>query len=516
MGPIDILFVNPPSPDQFIYIRDINRHGRSSWERMIWPQTGLAYLASVAEAHGFTISILDCIAERIGWPEYENRLKELRPKFIFSNIISVTYSNDLRALRLAKDISNAVTIGMGPHLTNSPGESLVEATPLDFVFTHEAERTLGEFLDLARDGLPSVEILGKIEGIAFIPSRLEEGASSEPVVTNKRAFIADLDELPWPKHELLPLNKYWAPFLGKYTFVESSRGCAYRCTFCRQAVMWEWKFRSRSGKELAKEALYVHSLGVDNILFHADTFTLNRAVVEELCDILIEAGTPFKWACNAHVRTLYEQDQLVEKMKKAGCWMIAIGIESGDDQVLENMKKQVKVAEAEAVVRMVDKAKIEAWGYFIIGLPGETKETIEKTIRLSLDLPLQIAKFDIAAPYPGTEFDRYVKENNLLSISSYEDYDQNASCVVEYPDLSKSYIKKSVKRATRKFYLRPRILLRLMKEVTDFTALKTIFLIARDQILLLKGKRRSREDSTIQLTPAKAEKMAPANTDPSS
>ena len=310
---VDVLFINPPSPDGFIYIRDINRHGRSSWERMIWPQTSLAYLAAVANQLGMTVDIVDCIAEEISWPRFEELLRTCRPRFCFSNIISVTYNNDVRALRSAKAISQAITVGMGPHLTNAPDRSLQEAEGLDFIILHEAEETLKELLEvLKQKDPPSENRLKKIKGLAFVPARIFPDGAQTPVITERRPFIDDLDSLPWPRHDLLPLEKYWSPFLGHYTFVEASRGCVYRCIFCRQAVMWQWKYRKRSGRAIAREALYVHSLGVDTILFHADTFTLDQNLVEELCDGLIEAGTPFRWACNTHIKNLHGKSDLVQ------------------------------------------------------------------------------------------------------------------------------------------------------------------------------------------------------------
>ncbi|MBC8488089.1 MAG: radical SAM protein [Bacteroidetes bacterium] len=491
--PIDVLFINPPPPDGFVYIRDINRHGRSSWERMIWPQTNLAYLAAVAEQLGLSVDIIDCVAENIKWPVFEDILRICQPRYCFSNVISVTYSNDVKALRRSKEISHAITIGMGPHLTDSPKRSLQESEGLDFVICHEAEETLKELLEVLEGHRPpSIGRLSKIKGMAFIPDRLILGASKEPKLTEQRPFINDLDSLPRPRHDLLPLDRYWAPLLGHYTFVEASRGCSYRCIFCRQAVMWQWKYRGRRGKTIAEEALYVHSLGVENILFHADTFTLDKNLVEELCDTLIAAGSPFRWACNTHVKSLYRKPELVSKMKKAGCWMIAIGIESGDDQILKNIKKQITAEQAESVVAMIDTIGIEAWGYFILGLPGDTPQTLDKTVNFALSLPLKIAKFDIGAPYPGTEFYLWAEDHNYLEFEKYEDFDQNASAIVEFPKLSRKQIKAAVRRANKRFYLRLRIILYLFHKELSFTLLKTFILIIRDQILMLKDKRHNK------------------------
>ena len=159
--------------------------------------------------------------------------------------------------------------------------------------------------------------------------------------------------------------------------------------------------------------------------------------------------------------------------------------------------------QAEAVVRLIDAKGIEPWGYFVLGLPGDTVETMNKTIEFSLNLPLHMAKFDIAAPYPGTEFYRYAKEHGFLKMENYEDFDQNASAVVEYPHLSRKQIKQAARRATRRFYLQPKVLLKVLKEAKNWTTIKTMVLIVRDQFKLLAGLKRTREDARVRTEPNK-------------
>jgi radical SAM superfamily enzyme YgiQ (UPF0313 family) len=487
--PVDVLFVNPPSPDGFVYIRDINRHGRSSWERMIWPQTNLAILAATVGEIGLQADIVDCIAEQIDWDGYREILRKTKPRYCFANLISVTYGNDVAALAEAKAISGAMTVAMGPHITANPEISVEESKDIDFVIRHEAEPTLAELLSLFEaNPKPDLAELSKVAGLCFVPRRICGEGEDSAVLTAKRVYLPDLDKLPRARHDLLPLEKYWAPFLGNYTFIETSRGCPYRCTFCRQGVFYEWKFRTRSGKSLADEALHLSSLGVKNILFHADTFTADSQMVEDLCDRLIAAGSPIRWACNSHAKNLNGKPELIEKMKAAGCWMIAIGIESGDDQILKNIKKSSTVSLVKSTVLDIHAAGIQVWGYFVIGFPGETPETIEKTIQFSKSLPLTIAKFDIGAPYPGTEFYDFVTKNGFLNLDSYEEFDQNASAVVSYPGLSSRQIKAGVRRATREFYLQPRILWHVFKEGLKPRSMLAIILIIRDQLRLMSNR----------------------------
>ena len=500
---IDVLFVNPPSPDNLIYIRDINRHGRSSWERMIWPQTNLAILASMVNKLGLSADVIDCIAENISWDEYKKILEIVQPKYCFSNLISVTFHNDCAALYLSKKISNSVTVGMGPHLTADPISSIKEVKGLDYIICNEAENTLFELIqNLEKSNEPKLTDLLKINGICFIPKNVCKNENSQnPIQTEKRPFIKNLDSLPLPRHDLLPLDKYWAPILGNYTFIETSRGCPYKCIFCRQGIMYDWKYRIRSGESLFNEVMLLNKQGIKHIMFHADTFTVNEKVVIDLCDRLIEAGTPVKWACNGHAKTLSEKPHLLKKMKEAGCWMIAIGIESGDDGVLEKAKKSTNVKMITKAVEEIARQKIEVWGYFIIGLPGETLKTIQKTIDLSLKLPLSIAKFDIGAPYPGTEFYDYVTKNNLIRLNNEtaEDYDQNASAIVSYDDLSAEQIKKWTSKATLKFFLRPKIIFYILKKVVNFKTLFTLCLIVRDRYILHSNKNVSLKRKNVGL-----------------
>lgn len=492
-GPVDVLFVNPPSPDGFVYIRDVNRHGRSSWERMIWPQTNLAILAAVAEGVGLSVDIVDCIAEGMDWPSFRRLLQQCSPRYCFSNLISVTYHNDLHALQLAKDLCGSVTVGMGPHLTAAPALNVLQAPCLDFAICHEPETTLRELLLLGEsEGFRDLSSLSEVPGLCFVPSRLVPGADGTPLVTRKRDWIPDLDALPRARYDLLPLHKYWAPFLGKYVFIESSRGCPYKCTFCRQGVFYQWNYRTRSAASLAEEALALHALGVENILFHADTFTIDRRMVEELCDRLIAAGSPVRWACNSHAVNLHGKRDLLEKMRAAGCWMIAVGIESGDDQILRNIKKSADTSVIASAVRDIAACGIEVWGYFVIGFLGETPETIRKTIRFAKSLPVSIAKFDIGAPYPGTEFHEQVKAAGLLRITEVEEYDQNACAVVDYPELSAAQIRAGARRATLEFYLRPGPMIRVLRESLKPRSLLAVALIVRDQIRLLWGKGHAR------------------------
>ena len=227
---IDILLVNPPSPDDSIIIRDLNRSGRTSKERIIWPQTNLAYMAAMVD-ETLEVEIIDCIAEDMDWKQFEQYLLEKKPRYLVSHVITSLETNDIKTFYLAKQISECITIAMGPHVTELTEEVLTNHLSLDFIIRGETEITFKELITtLEQNG-----DLSKVNGIAY----RDNGVTK---TSDEREFITNLDELPLPRHDLLPLEKYVFPFIAsKFTFVISSRGCPYPCTFCRQPIMWDYK-----------------------------------------------------------------------------------------------------------------------------------------------------------------------------------------------------------------------------------------------------------------------------------
>lgn len=458
---MDILFVNPPSPDNSIIIRDFNRSGRTSKERIIWPQTDLAYLAAMVPKN-LKIEILDCIAERMNWDKFLKVLNIKKPRYVVSHVITSTAQNDLRVFKEAKKIG-AITATMGPHVTELPEKTLKENPDLDFVMLGEPEITFQELVKTIDSKNNNFE---KIKGLAY---RL----NGEIKLNEKRELIANLDELPLPCQDLLPLDKYVFPFMAsKFTFVISERGCPFPCTFCRQPIMWERKVRHRSPENIIEELKLLKKLGVKEFIFHADTFTLDKDRVMKLCQIMLDENLNLRWGCNSRVDTVDEE--MLKIMKKAGCWMIAYGIESGSPEILEKCEKEATVKQAEETIRLTHKIGIKVYGYFIIGLLGETKKTIQETINLAKRLPITFAIFHTASPYPGTKFYRQVKEKGWLTSEKWEDINQGGTSPVDYPQLSGKEIMVGIKKAYWSFYLRPKVILNILGSIRNLRDIKEL------------------------------------------
>jgi len=469
-GRVDVLLVNPPTPDGALWIRSQHRVGRRTRENMVWPQVSLAQLAALL-LPTYSLKIIDCNARRIRWPEFTRLLDECRPKYYITQVTGPTLENDMHGTFLAQ-ARGARTIAFGTHVTPIPRETLRPFASLDYILLGEPELTLRDLLDhlegrvdcrddrlrklfalhdpdyapsFTADGAPA---LGGIKGLVW-----RRGA--EIVVNVSRPFIQDLDDLPIPLHDLLPLQEYRMPLMkGPFTFIVTSRGCPAGCTFCIKHVNYQFGVRLRSPERIMEEVWQLKRLGISNIHMYADLFTVSREQVAKLCRLIIDSKVDIRWTCNSRVD--YVDEEMLQLMGKAGCWFISWGIESGNEQILRNVRKGIDPAKVERALRWAKKAGIRNWGYFIIGLPGETEESIRHTIDFAKRLPLDIALFHVAAPHPGTPFFFEVVRNGWFRQGTrWEQVDMDRETVLDYPGLSAERLLYWQKRAFREWAFRP-------------------------------------------------------------
>jgi anaerobic magnesium-protoporphyrin IX monomethyl ester cyclase len=481
-GTVDVMLVNPPTPDGAIWIRSQHRVGRRSRENMIWPQVSLAQMGAILMPE-YTIEIVDCVAARMGWEEFAKILEEKRPKYYITQVTAPTLRNDMYGAFLAKSLG-AKTLAFGTHVTPMTIETMRPFPVLDFVLRGEPEMTLRELIDrlegkspsnpkvakmLVETSKPQVRRVGSQTVTATFPVATAD-ADDEPyasilglawrkadeiIINPDRPFIPNLDDLPIPRHELLPLDKQRMPMIkGPFTFIVTSRGCPAGCKYCIKHVSYQNSVRVRSAESIIEEIEYLNRLGIYNIHMYADLFTVNRQHVLDMCNLLIEKGIKIKWTCNSRVD--YVDEELLAKMGEAGCWLISWGIESANEIILKRARKGYKKEQAFKALQWAHDAGIKNWGYFIIGLPGETEESIRETMVYSKQLPLDIALFHIAAPYPGTPFFYEVVENNWFRPGTkWEEVDMDQSTVLDYGNLTAEQLEYWQKRATREWSLRP-------------------------------------------------------------
>jgi radical SAM superfamily enzyme YgiQ (UPF0313 family) len=259
---------------------------------------------------------------------------------------------------------------------------------------------------------------------------------------------------------------------GPFTFIVTSRGCPAGCKYCIKHVSYQNSVRIRSPQLIFEELQLLDKLGVHNVHMYADLFTVNRAQVVDLCRLIIDAGLKVRWTCNSRVD--YVDEEMLRLMSAAGCWYISWGIESANEQILKAARKGYKKEQAVRALRWAKDAGINNWGYFIIGLPGETEETIRETIDYAKKLPLDIALFHIAAPYPGTPFFYEVAENNWFRPGTkWEEVDMDQSTVLDYPGLPAERLEYWQKRATREWSVRPGPMLTFIKGLNSWEGFKS-------------------------------------------
>ncbi|MFN3384651.1 MAG: B12-binding domain-containing radical SAM protein [Archaeoglobaceae archaeon] len=409
------------------------------------PPLGLGYLASILRETGFKVRIVDDLVENLSIGDL---LKKVRDSFIVG--ITSTTPTFKSALNYAKKIKEVFpeifVIFGGVHVTFQP-EKALENDFIDAVCIGEGERTIVEVAERVESG----KNLEDVKGIYY----KEEGRirRNEP-----REFIEDLDSLPFPAFDLMPLEKY--SLLGKklraFPMI-TSRGCPFACRYCSSSVFLGKKFRARSAKNVVDEMEWlIYEWGAKHIAFGDDTFTLKKKRVEEICKEIKERGLNVTWSCSSRVDTI--DVELLKKMKLAGCSAIYYGIESASKKVLDYYRKKISLKKAMEVIRVTKKIGISTICSFIIGAPIETKKEMEETLRLAIKLDPDYAQFSILTPYPGTEIYEEAKKNGILLSEDYENY--TAGKPVLKTQISEKELSKLLRKCYVRFYLRPKFLLR--------------------------------------------------------
>jgi anaerobic magnesium-protoporphyrin IX monomethyl ester cyclase len=486
---VDIMLVNPPTPDGGLWIRTQHRVGRRTRENMVWPQVSLAQMAALLHPV-YKVKVVDCNAERMGWPEFTQLIDKYQPKYYLTQMTAPTLENDIYGCFLAH-ARGAKTIAFGTHITPIPVETMRPYPSLDFALVGEPDLTIRDLLDHLEGKIgersPEIVTMFNKHDPMYKPSFNEDGSvnmhgikgiawrkDSEIILNFPRPFIADLDDMPIPMHELLPLQSYRMPLIkGAFTFIVTSRGCPAGCTYCIKHVSYQYATRLRSPKKIMEELWYLKKLGINNIHMYADLFTVSRDQVVELCRMMIDEKIGIKWTSNSRVD--YVDEEMLMLMGRAGCRLISWGIESGNEQILKHARKGAYPDKAERALRWAKKAGIMNWGYFIIGLPGETEETIRQTIDFAKKLPLDIALFHVAAPYPGTPFFFEVVKNKWFRPGTrWEQVDMDRGTVLDYPNMPAERLLYWQKRAFREWAFRPGPAITYLKMLMyDWSTMKT-------------------------------------------
>jgi len=440
-------------------MKELGRCGRLSAAGEVWPQTGLAYLASVARQAGAEVQLLDAMALDWSPSRTAQAVKGFKPDAIFVHLTTPTFNNDKEFCKALKQgLPSAVFVVVGSHASALP-EEVLRDFPTDYALVREGEtpvQALAELGGFIRESLPP--------GFRWLD---DDGVMQS---SGDSGMIADLDSLPHPARDLLPNTRYKMPFFGREPFatVISSRGCPYGCTFCRAGVSWGKKVRARTVSNVVEEILLLrHKFHIRNVVFMTDSFTFDRDWVLETCAAMEDSRV--RWICNSRVDAVDEE--MLHSMKRAGCLLISYGLESGSQELLKSCRKNITLEQSREAIKLTRQAGITSFGYFIFGLPGETWDTVHQTIDFALDVGPDYALFHVATPFPGTRLFEEAKEKGLLLEMDWALCDEESVGIMRTESLSPDDLRKARQLAIRRFYLRPQ---RIMKELAQMRSLESL------------------------------------------
>jgi len=458
-----VFFIYPPSP---VMNRE-DRCQQPTKELLVippLPPTDLMYLASVAEQCGYKAKIKDY---SLGGNFLED-LRNYNPNYIVANIATPSFKSDMETLAQAKLILPNIKIIVkgAPFLTYNT--NVVYENPfIDYVIIGEAELTLKDILN----GVPDKDILG----ICY--SENAQGVQNPP-----RPFNEDLDNLPFPARHLIDNNIYKRPDNGKVqAVIKVSRGCPYHCFFCLATPVSGSKVRTRSAENIIAEIKEcVEMYNIKNFLFWSDIFNFDREWTLNLCRKIIESGLKITWSANTRANTMDEE--MASLMYKSGCRLVSIGVESGSQEILNNIGKKITLDDIRNTVKILKKNKIKIYNYFVIGLPWETEKTAEETIKFAIELDSNFISFYTATPLPGTKYFAYAMINNLIA-GTLDFSSAYYFPTVRSHELSKERIFELHKSALKRFYLRPRFIIKTLLGLRSFNELKNYFIAGINLIL---------------------------------
>ena len=424
---------------------------------MISPPMGLAYIAGYLRANGVTVEVLDLAALRAN--------DEIARTLIMrSNADLVAMAATTNTIMLAYDLAiitkevlpqAKVAVG-GPHPTMEPMRTLQECSAIDYCIVSEAEETMLELMQ------------GKqVESILGLSYRDNDSIR----VTPPRPLIQDLDKLPFPARDLLPLDKYWTPGVRRYPFaiLITSRGCPYSCTFCSNFRTQGKQFRARTPENVLAEIDHlVKDYGVKEINIIDDNFTFMPQRVKEICDGLIKRNYDLDLKTGNGIRADRVNLPMLKHMRKAGFYLVAFGIESGNPEILKKMRKGETKEQIAQAVKWSKQAGLLTEGFFMFGNEGEGKREMLQTIEFAKELDLNIAQFQVYTPVPGSPLYEKIARDGKVFSQKWEDFNAFNEPLFEYGESKFSLMMEMQQKAYREYYFRPRIIMKKFLEVRNF------------------------------------------------
>lgn len=445
---VKILFINPPAR-------------KPEYQSIVVPPLGLLYVATHLKRAGYDVKIKDAFAEGMDWPHFESYVQKENPDVIGIGGMSPVIDTTFKAIKIARPYARHIIMG-GPHASLYREQIFEQCPEIDYGVIGEGEESSLSLIKAIENGKT-------VEGIA--------GVVSKTIRNDDRALIPDINTLHHPDRILIPNQFYRYPLLKhrRVTTVMTSRGCPYGCTFCDKSIFGsEWRARSvESVLDELDEIVNVHK--IKSVIFYDDLFTVNKDRVIGICEGILRKGYKISWKCEGRVN-LADLD-VMKLMKRAGCQIIAYGVESANQAGLDYLNKKTTTEQTIRAFDLTRKAGIQTMAYFILGIPVESYEDELKTIDLAKTTKATYAQFSILSPYYGTKvYDDAINKGWYAEVDAHNPMDKDLKRPVILSDKwDEEKFQRILKVAHREFYLRPAYMTQLFLSIKSVHQLTNYF-----------------------------------------
>jgi radical SAM superfamily enzyme YgiQ (UPF0313 family) len=450
-----VYFLNPSIGKSEKYIREGRCMQKASSWATVWPPLTLATLASIAKKKG-PVRLVDGNVETITITELLADIKEFNPDMLVVNTGFPSIDEDMKVAKIIKEnFPNLKILAFGVYFTLLEKEGFLNYPFLDFGIVGEPEDTFNEIICTLDEKRQDFD---RIRGLIY---KDDSGVR----ITQERPLIDNIDKIPFPDRSLLKNDRYRLPHNNvPFTLINSARGCPYKCIYCIVNPYYGRKVRNHSVDYIINEIKEcVDKYDIHEILFWEEIFTMDRNRVLALCEAILKNNLSINWAATTRVDRV--DAQMLEMMKKAGCYLMGLGIESGVQTILDNAGKGQTIADITRAVDLCKKAGIKTMGHFIFGLPGETRKTADETIKFMLKLGLDYMQCYCAVPYPKTELGRLAEQNNWIMTDKWAMYDFGGSSIMCTDTMKPQEVDYFRKKAFNRFYFRPLYVIKTLRQM---------------------------------------------------
>jgi len=438
---MNILLVNPPRVDGISVIREERCEVTERFS--ILPPYSLLQIGALLRKDGHKVSLIDANGENIDYEKVKERILDIKPDIVVFRFTPTTFEHDMKTADVTKEIdSNIITAGICFTLRTLDNKVMQDAKNMDVYVRSEYEVVVPQLVEHIDKKAP----LSEVVGITYRDKgEIKRNPDAKP--------LEDYNELPIPAYDLLDSFKHYfinTPVGQPFTIMYTSKGCPFKCIYCTVAGT---KLKMRNAESVLNEIKYLKkSYNIKTISFFDETFTVDRERVVDICNGLIDNNIKITWYCNTRAHLV--DDELLKLMHTAGCRGISFGIESGSQKILDNAHKGIRVEQAMEAIKLAKKNGIKVYTAFMLGLPGETWDTVKETIKFIKKSRPTSAQFNVTVPYPGTElYNIYRKEGKIGDIDWRDLYQHDS--LIGTDEMSPEDLNKARKMAYKALYFNP-------------------------------------------------------------